>query len=85
MANNQVFSRRRALVAGLAAGALLSVPALAQAAPREAEPGRPLAADEPHVKPAKLKLPEPTGRYRVGTTELHLVDKARTDPAASAN
>lgn len=82
MANNHVFGRRRTLVVGLAAGALLSVPALAQAAPRDTEPGRQLAADEPQVKPAKLKLLEPTGRYKLGTTELHLVDKARKDPTA---
>ncbi len=28
----------------------------------------------------QLNLPAPTGRYPVGTTSLHLVDKSRTDP-----
>ncbi|TDU89267.1 platelet-activating factor acetylhydrolase isoform II [Kribbella voronezhensis] len=90
MANNQVFSRRRAVVAGLAASALLAVPALAHAAPRDPERGGQPAvratgsggADEPQVKPAKVKLPAPTGRYEVGTTELHLIDHRRTDPTA---
>jgi len=78
MANNQVFSRRRALVAGLAASALLSVPALAQAAPRETEQG----ADQPQVHPVQVDLPTPTGRYKLGTTELHLIDQKRNDPTA---
>jgi predicted dienelactone hydrolase len=30
----------------------------------------------------RLDLPEPSGRHRVGTTSLHLVDGARTDPLA---
>ena len=68
MANNQVFSRRRVLVAGLAASALLSVPALAQA--------------EPQVHPVRVDLPAPTGRYKLGTTELHLIDRKRNDPTA---
>lgn len=29
---------------------------------------------------AKFTLPEPTGRYPIGTTELHLVDHNRIDP-----
>jgi predicted dienelactone hydrolase len=92
MANNQIFSRRRALIAGLAAGVLVSVPALAQAAPRDTEPsgapvaapagGRLVAAGDPEVKPAKVTLPAPTGPYKIGTTELHLVDQKRSDPTA---
>ncbi|MCQ4041452.1 alpha/beta hydrolase family protein [Streptantibioticus rubrisoli] len=30
----------------------------------------------------QLNLPAPTGRYRVGTVSLHLVDKSRRDPYA---
>lgn len=30
--------------------------------------------------PFRFQLPEPTGPYPVGTTELHLVDRARADP-----
>ncbi|MEV6173164.1 MFS transporter [Streptomyces sp. NPDC051954] len=29
---------------------------------------------------AQFSLPEPTGKYEVGTKEIHLVDKARQDP-----
>jgi predicted dienelactone hydrolase len=87
MANNQIFSRRWALVAGLTASALLTVPALAQAAPVDPDrAGTPAtgtrSSGEPEVKPVKLTLPEPTGRYRIGTTELHLVDKKRNDSTA---
>jgi predicted dienelactone hydrolase len=38
-------------------------------------------AAQPGAKPL-LGLPEPTGRYGVGTTMLHLVDQARGDPLA---
>ncbi|WP_043267689.1 hydrolase [Streptomyces sp. CT34] len=43
----------------------------------------------PHIKtgpedranaPGQLTLPAPTGHYRVGTVDLHLVDPHRTDP-----
>lgn len=30
--------------------------------------------------PVRFELPEPTGPYRVGTTDLHLVDHTRPDP-----
>lgn len=30
--------------------------------------------------PVRFELPSPTGRRPVGVTELHLVDRARTDP-----
>ncbi|MCG0285627.1 hypothetical protein [Streptomyces sp. PSAA01] len=30
--------------------------------------------------PVRFELPAPTGRQSVGVTELHLVDRARTDP-----
>jgi Platelet-activating factor acetylhydrolase, isoform II len=30
--------------------------------------------------PAQLTLPAPTGRYRLGTTSLYLVDRSRPDP-----
>ncbi len=32
------------------------------------------------ASPAAMKLPAPTGRYPVGTKELHLVDRNRIDP-----
>ncbi|MGC5661119.1 alpha/beta hydrolase family protein [Micromonospora sp. WMMD723] len=33
--------------------------------------------------PARLRLPTPTGPYPVGTVDLHLVDRSRTDPWAT--
>lgn len=30
--------------------------------------------------PARLRLPAPTGPYPVGTVDLHLIDRSRTDP-----
>lgn len=53
--------------------------AVAMAAVLAAAPAPAAAHDgTPH-----LSLPGPTGRYRVGTTVLHLVDGSRTDPLAS--
>src|SRR5439155_16421568 len=34
----------------------------------------------PARSPVRLSLPSPTGRHRVGTVALHLVDHSRTDP-----
>jgi predicted dienelactone hydrolase len=79
MTNYQGFSRRRVLGAGLMASLLLSTPALAQAYPVEPAGSR---AAAPEVKPQTIDLPAPTGRYAIGTTELHLVDPARNDPTA---
>jgi dienelactone hydrolase len=76
MTNNQMFSRRRALVAGLAASALLSVPLTAVASPVDVQPG------DLEVGGVSFKLPPPTGRDDVGVTDLHLVDPARRDPSA---
>jgi dienelactone hydrolase len=79
MTNNQLFSRRRVLVTGLASGALLSVPAIAGAAPRDAEPG---IGPELELQAVRFELPPPTGREHIGTTDLHLVDPARRDRSA---
>jgi predicted dienelactone hydrolase len=60
---------RRTMLALLTACATsAAVPQLAQAAQSTARTS---------YSPA---LPEPTGPYRIGTTELHLVDKTRQDP-----
>src|SRR3954471_23896634 len=40
-----------------------------------APPGRPRADG-----PARLTLPAPTGRYPVGTVDLHLIDRSRANP-----
>ncbi len=34
----------------------------------------------PAEAPARLRLPVPDGRYRVGTVSLHLIDRARPNP-----
>jgi dienelactone hydrolase len=79
MTNNQMFSRGRALVAGLTASALLSVPAIASAAPLEVEPG---IEPDLGLRAVTFRLPAPTGRDEIGVTDLHLVDPARRDPSA---
>jgi hypothetical protein len=66
--------RRRTLLALLAAG--LTATAVPQAAQAE-------VAETP--TPYRLVLPEPTGPYKIGTTELHLVDRTRTDPWGSGS
>ena len=40
----------------------------------------PTAATQTKTEPVVLTLPGPTGPYPVGTRELHLVDRDRTDP-----
>lgn len=81
MANYRTSSRRRMLVAILAAGAL-SVPLTATAAPWEPDPRGKEEDPGAEVQPVAVALPEPTGRNQLGTTELHLVDPTRKDPAA---
>ena len=61
---------RRTLLRACAAAA--TAVAVVEAGPRTAS-----------AQPAPtLTLPAPTGRHRVGTTSLHLVDRTRTDPLA---
>ncbi|AVT29048.1 lipase [Plantactinospora sp. BC1] len=71
---------RRWLLGGLVALLAVSVPAAAPAAfartgPPAAGPTGPAGST-----PLRLSLPEPTGPYPVGTSELHLLDAARPDP-----
>ena len=61
-------TRRHLLATALAAG--VAVP-LAGADRAWAAPG-----------PARLTLPTPTGPHRIGTVDLHLVDRSRPDPVA---
>ncbi|MEU4390395.1 hypothetical protein [Kribbella sp. NPDC023855] len=79
MPNCQSFSRRRLLVAGSAAIALLSTPALAHAyPPGERDNGSAtVTAAASKYEPVKISVPAPTGPNRIGTTELHLVDHTR--------
>ncbi|MCZ7438191.1 hypothetical protein O7598_17405 [Micromonospora sp. WMMC241] len=62
---------RSALVASLLVGAVTITAATPSSAAPPASPGT--------DRPARLTLPAPTGPYPVGTTELHLVDRSRTD------
>ncbi len=62
--------RRRTLLALVAAGMT------ATAMPQTAGAAQPSSAP---AAPYRLVLPEPTGPYKIGTTELHLVDKSRAD------
>lgn len=66
---------RRTLLALVAAG--LTATAIPQTAPAAQ------AAQTPESY--RLVLPEPTGPYPIGTTELHLVDKTRKDPWGSGS
>ncbi|MFK4083935.1 alpha/beta hydrolase family protein [Kribbella sp. NPDC020789] len=84
--------RRGLLAGGLAAGAVaglgLAVPGAAQALPLDPEArrramtagGAVRTQDDPDFHPVKFRLPEPTGRKRLGTTSIHLVDGKRPDP-----
>jgi hypothetical protein len=69
-------SRRRALAGALAAGVVLALPVGAALADTPAD----TTADRGAAAPYRVDLPEPTGRYPIGTTELHLVDDGRADP-----
>lgn len=60
---------RRSLVKGALAAALCLATAAPGAASAAGRPGAPL-----------LRLPAPTGPYRVGARVLHLVDRSRNDP-----
>ena len=60
-------SRRTALLSGVALAAGLPT---ATAAPASAL----------QSAPARLTLPAPTGRQRIGSTSLHLIDASRPDP-----
>jgi predicted dienelactone hydrolase len=68
--------RRTALLSGIALP--LALVAGRQAPPPARRPARPLAS--PSARGPRLTLPPPTGRYRIGTTSLHLVDPSRPDP-----
>ncbi|KIZ16036.1 alpha/beta hydrolase family protein [Streptomyces natalensis] len=78
-------SRLRARVAGTTG--TLAVVLGAGVAPAVAAgktPGAPITAaaalNEAPQAPGQLTLPAPTGRYRVGTVDLHLRDSKRMDP-----
>jgi len=66
------FTRRGLLTGALGTGALLALPT-----PAAAE-----AAEAIGTVGTGLRLPPPTGRFRVGTTVAHLVDSSRPDPFA---
>ncbi|MFF5935485.1 alpha/beta hydrolase family protein [Streptomyces sp. NPDC012508] len=69
-------TRRTVTTAGLAAALALTprAAARASAAPASAAPASAAPAS------SALRLPAPTGPYRIGATVLHLVDPSRNDP-----
>ncbi|MFF5175641.1 hypothetical protein ACFY3U_23860 [Micromonospora sp. NPDC000089] len=69
-------SLRTALIASLVVGCVTVASAAPSYASRDAAPP---ARPDAHG-PARLSLPAPTGRYPVGTVDLHLIDRSRTDP-----
>lgn len=74
-----MLKRGAVLAVGLAtAGTLLAAPA--NAAPVDAAPANAGPANVAPGRPARITLPQLTGRHQVGTTDLHLVDRARQDP-----
>lgn len=71
---------RSALVASLLVGAVTITAAAPSSVARAGAPPAVSGTD----RPARLTLPAPTGPYPVGVTELHLVDRSRTDPWTAA-
>ncbi|MEW2415470.1 alpha/beta hydrolase [Streptomyces sp. NPDC046866] len=73
---------RAAAAAVLACAVLLpSTAATAHAAPAAPAAGAAAAAAPgPDDRGARVRLPAPTGRYGVGSSVLHLVDRSRPDP-----
>ncbi|MGW6278916.1 alpha/beta hydrolase family protein [Kribbella sp. NPDC055071] len=81
--SSHTITRRFVLTGGLAAGLALAAPGFAAASPFEPDDAGAngfRATDDPDFHPVTFRLPEPTGRKALGTTELHLVDKDRPDP-----
>ncbi|PPK65417.1 lipase [Actinokineospora auranticolor] len=82
--------RATGVVAGLAVLSALATATPAAAAPAGRAPGVEVGlgdlrvdatkAAKPGANPVRVRVPEPTGRSRVGTTDLHLVDQDRVDP-----
>lgn len=71
---------RKTLFASLIVGCLMVASAAPSSASRDvAPPARPRADGL-----ARLRLPTPTGPYPVGTVDLHLIDRTRTDPWTAA-
>ncbi|MFD8387993.1 alpha/beta hydrolase family protein [Streptomyces sp. NPDC059680] len=70
-------TRRRARAACAAAALLTLTAALPAAAATRAVPA-PVAPSPSPARP--LSLPAPSGRFRVGEVDLHLVDRSRPDP-----
>jgi len=68
------------LTAGVALGAAACDTTRGSRAAGITPTGATTAASSPGLQ--RLSLPEPTGRYAVGTRTLHLVDRSRIDPLA---
>jgi predicted dienelactone hydrolase len=70
-------SRRSLLGAALAAGAAVPLGLATRASAATTAPPRPGTSPQ---GPTRITIPPPTGPHRVGTVDLHLVDKSRPDP-----
>ena len=73
MGTLQLITRRDRRRGPRIAAVVIAVSVLACALPADAA-----IASAPH--PARMSLPAPTGTYRVGAVELHLIDHSRRDP-----
>ncbi|MFF9910112.1 alpha/beta hydrolase family protein [Streptomyces sp. NPDC013457] len=69
-------TRRTVTRAGILAAAL----ALAPGTARASAPASAASAPDSAASALALRLPAPTGPYRIGATTLHLVDPSRNDP-----
>ncbi|QZL07881.1 hydrolase (plasmid) [Streptomyces sp. BHT-5-2] len=82
-------SRLRARVVGTTGTLAVVLGAgIGPATAAEKTAGAPMAratALDPPPAPGQLTLPAPTGRYRVGTVDLHLRDATRADPWVPGN
>lgn len=67
---------RRGLLLGAAAGTAVAL----SAGPALATPVPSTASADAGTGAFRFQLPEPTGHYDIGKTELHLVDEDRADP-----
>jgi predicted dienelactone hydrolase len=76
MVTGFLMHRRRFLAAAL--GSAVTFGRVATSAAAAASASTP-------TMPVQLTLPLPTGHHQIGTVELHLVDRARTDPLVPGN
>ena len=72
------------LAVPVAAGCVLAAAAGCASTADASGPGARLSSSSVSGPQARLRLPRPTGRYRVGTVSLHLIDRSRANPWAGS-